>query len=157
MTAFPLTVQMPGVVELKITGSPMGSVAATDGDVLPIVSPTSVPLAPTANDEGYVKKSIVWGHSIRILTETGLAARYWALPARLAVTTHVMPILPKPTAGPVTVLPASVQGPLLSLKDTGRPELAVATSVKLSVSPNIAGYWVKVMVWVAPMGTVCVA
>ncbi len=91
---------------------------------------------------GIAAKSIVW---LALVTSkdrsTSGAARKLALPACEARTVTV------PVPVKVTWLPDTVAGPLTTLKETGRPEEAVATSVSGSSSNVLLPMALKVMVW----------
>jgi hypothetical protein len=115
VSVVPLTVQTPGVVEAKDTVRPDDAVAIRAGAGLPRVwLPGDV-------------KVMVCGVSGAVATlkefDTVGAAAKLALPAWLAATVQV------PTATKLSVLPLTVHTPkVVDAKDTGKPELAVATS-----------------------------
>ena len=142
VTVEPKTVHTVGVSELNATAKPELAVA----DTVAVPPTVSVGAAPNV---------IVWlpGPTVMVWVTCGAALKL-ALPAWLAATTH------EPAVTPVTVLPATVQTPVVvELKVTGNPELAVALKAPLVPTVSV-GAAPNVMVWgvtVAVTVMLCVA
>ena len=115
VSVLPLTVQMPVVVEAKLTVRPELALAASAGGAVPRVwLPGEVKVMVCAVSGA----ATTWK-----FCDTVVAARYALLPAWLAL------MLQLPTATSVSVLPLTVQTlGVVEAKLTARPELALATS-----------------------------
>ena len=120
VTMFPATVQTAWVVEANVTVRP---------DVAVAVTATGV--APKLTFGGAVNVTVCAAEAMVKLRDTGVAAAMPALPGWVAVREQV------PAETILTVDPATVQTDVVvDAKLTGRPEVAVALSVK-GAAPNV--------------------
>ena len=113
VTEKPLTVQMAGVVDVRVTGSPELAVGATvTGDWAMVLGPGLVNV-------------MVWLSWLTVKARmTGLAGRYVRLPGWVAVIEQV------PAVRSVMTKPSTVQmAVVVEVSVTGRPELAVGATV----------------------------
>jgi hypothetical protein len=119
----PLTVQTAGVVEENTTALP---------DAPPVALTVPIPL--TTNAGGEPKTMLCTAAVMETLCVTCGAMAYVASPDWSAAMTHV------PAATTVTNVPAMVQtAVVVETKFTGRPELAVAFTVKVAVKEYTIG------------------